>query len=85
MKERKIGTIEMPYINRDEGNTRRLRVEGYNSKDTRLSLHITLPRDRVARLDYLACAILGLKRMFTDIKNEIETQVDGVEERARSW
>ena len=86
MKERTVGTItHWPFIHRVSGKTDKFEIKGYNSRDTELSLTVELPTDRLKRLSTIACAIRQLKSLFTDIKNEIEAEVESEEKWARGW
>lgn len=84
MKERLVGVIELhPFIRWHD--TDELEIEGYNCNDVYITLKVKLPSDKIKRLDTLSCTIRRLKRLFLEIKQEIEDDVESEESYARGW
>ena len=85
MKERYVGTItEYPYIDRLEDN-KTLIVRGFNTRETQIRLFVELDSNMARRLDQLACSIGTLKRMFKEVKAELEEELEATENWARDW
>ena len=84
MKERLVGVIEKyPYIRWN--NTGELEISGHNCNDVYITLKVKLPDNKLSRLSAMSCAIRQLKRLFSEIKEQIEERIAGEERAARGW
>ena len=84
MKERLVGVIELhPFMRWND--TGELEIEGYNCNEVYITLKVKLPESKTARLNTLSCAIRRLKRLFLEIKKEVEEDIERHEEYARGW